>query len=264
MSKREIKVDDIVLLKNNLIGSLRSFHKNRSVLTLLWISLTNELVATLKNASGVTLKNKYNIVQLKYYTPGADDKSKSTSNEEAGDFWNHAPDENVEMILLYVVQQTENSYSGHRCDTYASIKSKCCKWAHIIEEKGLALLPKIYIDTWNPLRKPYNRKTIVSIKKLTSTFGKPSGLASQFSNCIDDKKRSSSRLFLTPGKHSWHTIDRIFWKTMVCQPDQSSSQRTSSWLKNELYQLTEADREILEREGKMVCWTMTLWTQNNN
>ena len=35
MSKREIKVDDIVLLKNNLIGSERSFHKNRSVLTLL-------------------------------------------------------------------------------------------------------------------------------------------------------------------------------------------------------------------------------------
>ena len=227
MSKREIKVDDIVLLKNNLIGSLRSFHKNRSVLTLLWISLTNELVATLKNASGVTLKNKYNVVQLKHYTQGAEDKSKSTSNEEAEDFWNHAPDEIVEMILLYAVQQTENSYSGHKCDTYANIKSTCCKWAHIIEKKGLALLPKIYIDTWNPLGKSYNRKTIVSIKKLRSTFGKPSGLASRFSNCIDDKKRSSSRLILTPGKHSWHTIDRIFWKTKVCQPDQSSSQLMS-------------------------------------
>ena len=156
------------------------------------------------------------------------------------------------MILLYAVQQTENSYSGHKCDTYASIKSTCCKWAHIIEEKGLALLPKIYIDIWNPLGKPYKRKTIVSIKKLRSTFGKPSGLASRFSNCIDDKKRSSSRLILTPGKHSWHTIDRIFWKTKVCQPDQSSLQLTSSRLKNELYQLTEADGEMLEREGNMV------------
>ena len=32
----------------------------------------------------------------------------------------------------------------------------------------------------------------------------------------------------------------------MCQPNQSSSQVTSSWLKNELYELTDADREILE------------------
>ena len=36
MSKTEIKVDDIVLLKiNDLIGRVGSFHKNGSVLTLL-------------------------------------------------------------------------------------------------------------------------------------------------------------------------------------------------------------------------------------
>ena len=32
----------------------------------------------------------------------------------------------------------------------------------------------------------------------------------------------------------------------MCQPTQSSSQVTSLWLKNELYKLTEAGREILE------------------
>ena len=32
----------------------------------------------------------------------------------------------------------------------------------------------------------------------------------------------------------------------MCQPNQSSWQVTSSWLKNELYELTEAGREILE------------------
>ena len=36
------------------------------------------------------------------------------------------------------------------------------------------------------------------------------------------------------------------WKMNVYQPNQSSSQGTSSWFKNELYELTEADREILE------------------
>ena len=134
------------------------------------------------------------------------------------------------MILLYVVEQSENSVPGHKCETYASIKWMCRKWARIIEGKGPALLPKIYIDTWKPLGKPYN----VSTRKLTSTFGKSSGLASQLSNCIGDKKWRSCCLILTLGKHSWYTIDRIFWKTKVCQPNQSSSQVTSSWLKNDL------------------------------
>ena len=60
------------------------------------------------------------------------------------------------------------------------------------------------------------------------------------------KKWRSSWLILTPGKHSWYIIDGIFWKRKVCQPNQSSSQVTPSWLKIELYELTKADREILE------------------
>ena len=191
------------------------------------MNISDKGVATLKNASGVTLKNKYNTVQLKHYIQGADNKSKSISNEESADFWNHAPDEIV-GILLYAVEQLENSFPGHKCETYASIKSTCHKWARITKGKGPALLPKIYIDTWKHLGKPYNGKIIVSTRKLTSTFGKSSGLASKLSNCIGDKKWRSSWLILTPAKHSWYTIDRIFWKTKVCQPNESSSQVTSS------------------------------------
>ena len=66
-----------------------------------------------------------------------------------------------------------------------------CKWARINEGKGPALIPKIYIDTWKPLGKVYNEKTIVSTRKLTSTFGKSNRLASEVSNCIGDKNRSS-------------------------------------------------------------------------
>ena len=150
------------------------------------------------------------------------------------------------MILLSAVQQVENSFPGHKCETYASIKSKCGKWARIIKGKVPALFPKIYIDTWKPLGKSYNGKIIVSTRKLTGTFGKSSELASQLSSCIGDKKWRSSWFFLTTGKHSWYNIDRIFWKTKVCQPNQSSSQGTSSWLKNELHEFTDADREILE------------------
>ena len=63
------------------------------------MNISDRGVATLKNASVVTLKNKYNIVQLKHYIQGADDKSKSTSNEEPANFWNYSPDEIVEIIL---------------------------------------------------------------------------------------------------------------------------------------------------------------------
>ena len=150
------------------------------------------------------------------------------------------------MNLLYAVQQSENSFPGYKCEVYASIKSACRKWAHTIEGKGPVLFLKIYIDTWKPPRKSYNRKIIVTTRKVTSTFGKSSGLASQLSNCIGNKNWKSSWLILTPGKRSWYTIDRIFWKKKVCQPNQSSSQVTSSWLKNGLYELTEADREIME------------------
>ena len=56
------------------------------------MNISDKGVATLKNASGVTLKNKYNIVQLKHYIQEADNKSKTTSNEESANFRNHAPD----------------------------------------------------------------------------------------------------------------------------------------------------------------------------
>ena len=85
-----------------MIGRVGSFHKK-------WLgpytvmNISDKGVATLKNASAMTLKNKYNIVQHKHYIQGADNKSKSTSNEESANFWNHAPDEIVEAILLYAL-----------------------------------------------------------------------------------------------------------------------------------------------------------------
>ena len=56
---------------------------------------------------------------------------------------NHAPNETFEMIVFYAVQQSDNSFPGHKCETYASIKSTCRKWASITEERGAALLPNI-------------------------------------------------------------------------------------------------------------------------
>ena len=83
MSKTVSKVDDTVLLKSN-----KQFDRKCVKFSQKWLSpytamsISDKEVATLKNALRVTLKNKYNIVQPKYYIQGADDKSKSTSIEE--------------------------------------------------------------------------------------------------------------------------------------------------------------------------------------
>ena len=67
MSKTEIKVDDIVLLKNN-----KQFYWKGGKFLQKWLgpytvmNISGKGVVTLKNASGVTLNNKYNIVQLKH------------------------------------------------------------------------------------------------------------------------------------------------------------------------------------------------------
>ena len=114
------------------------------------------------------------------------------------------------MILLYVSQQSSNSIE--QWETYNSIKSTCQKRSRIVEEKDPAFLPRMYIDTWQPIGKSCNDKILISTRKLTSAFGKLSGLASQLSNYIGNKKWKFSWLILIPEKYSWFTMARIFWK----------------------------------------------------
>ncbi|XP_047137453.1 uncharacterized protein LOC124813956 [Hydra vulgaris] len=96
----ENKVDDIVLLKNN-----KRFDRKGGKFSQKWlgpvtvVNISEKGVATLKNVLGLTLEKIYNIVQLKTYIQEADDKLKPILVEGPAYFWNHAPDEIVEMIL---------------------------------------------------------------------------------------------------------------------------------------------------------------------
>ena len=68
MSKTEIKVDGIVLLKNNKRFDRKGGKFSQKLLGPYTVmNISDKGVATLTNASGVTLKNKCNIVQLKHY-----------------------------------------------------------------------------------------------------------------------------------------------------------------------------------------------------
>ena len=68
-------MNDIVLLKNR-----KQFDQKGGKFSQKWLgpytvmNISGKRVSTLKNALGVTLKNKYNIVQVKHYIHGADDK----------------------------------------------------------------------------------------------------------------------------------------------------------------------------------------------
>ena len=149
---------------------------------------------------------------------------------------------------MYALQQSKNYIE--KCETCNSIKSICRKWSKIVEGKGPVFLARVYIDTWELIGKLCNSNILISTRKLTSTFGKSSGLASQLSNCIGDKKWKSSWLILIPEKYSWYTMTRIFWK--IKSNESSNSQRIPAiWINNELYELKESDKEILEGSD---CW----------
>ena len=129
----------------------------------------------MKNISGLILNKKYNVANLKHYFQEESDDTSSTAIRSSN-LWSDAPDEIVKMILLYALQPSRNSYN--------SIKSSCQKWSKIVEGKGSAFLLRVYIDTWQTIGKSCNGKILVTTRKVTSTFGKSSGLASQLSNCI--------------------------------------------------------------------------------
>ena len=65
-------------------------------------------VATLKNTSGLILNKKYNVANLKHYFQQESDDTLSTAIHPSN-FWSDTPDEIVEMILLYALQQSRNS-----------------------------------------------------------------------------------------------------------------------------------------------------------
>ena len=139
----------------------------------------------MKNISGLILNKKYNVTNLKHCFKEESDDTSSTAIRSSN-FWSDAPDEIVKMILLYALQQSINSIE--KCETYNSIKSTCHQnWSKIVEGKSPVFLPRVFIDTWHPIGKSCNGKILVSTQKLTSTFGKSSGLASQLSKCIGDK-----------------------------------------------------------------------------
>ena len=71
----KIKVDDIVLLKNSKQFDQKGGKFSQKLLGPYTVmNISGKGVSTLKNALGVTLKNKYNIVQVKHCIHGTDDK----------------------------------------------------------------------------------------------------------------------------------------------------------------------------------------------
>ena len=91
-----------------------------------------------KNTSGLILSKKCKVANIKHYFDDTSSIAIRSSN-----FWNDAPDEIVEMILLYALQQSRDSIE--QCETY---KLTCRKWSKSVEVKVPAFLPRAYTDTW--------------------------------------------------------------------------------------------------------------------
>ena len=118
MSNPEISVDDMVLMKNN-----KRIDRKGGKFSQKWLGsftvtkIFEKGVVTLKNTSGLILNKKYNVANLKHYFQEESDDTSSTAIRSSN-FWSDAPDEIVEMILLYALQQSRNSVE--KCETTVS------------------------------------------------------------------------------------------------------------------------------------------------
>ena len=252
-SKTEIFVNDLVLLRNN-----KRKDRKGGKFAQKWIGpytamkISEKGAVTLKNSSGVILKTKYNVSQLKTYHDSKESESDVKTgesvlekrkkvlvqpmNESASNFWDVAPEEIVESILITAIEQSPNSFPGHKCETFHNMRQTCRRWARVLESrKVLNFLPKVYIGTQRQLGEMRNETIGICTQKINRLFGEASGLSIELSNTIGSKNWKSAWFSLRPEKHSWFAIERIFWKNPK-----------ALWLKNDLYHLTWSDREVLE------------------
>ena len=102
MSNPEIRVDDMVLMKNNK----RIDRKGRKF-SQKWLGpytvtkISEKGVVTLKNTSGLILNKKYNVANLKHYFQEESGDTSSTAIRSSN-FWSDAPDEIVVVFFLYL------------------------------------------------------------------------------------------------------------------------------------------------------------------
>ena len=135
MSNQEIRVNDIVLMKNNKPidrkgGKLSQKRLSRYAAT----KISEKGVVTLKNTSGLTLNKKYNVANVKHYFQEVSNNTSSTAICSSN-FSSDAPDEIVEMISIVCLAAVKTFIE--KCETDNSIKSTCQKWSKIAEGKGL-------------------------------------------------------------------------------------------------------------------------------
>ena len=100
MSNPEIRVDDMVLMKNKRIDRKDGKFSQKWLGPYVVTKISEIGFVTLKNTSGLILNKKYSVANLKHYFQEESDDISSTAIR-LSNFWSDAPDEIVEMILLY-------------------------------------------------------------------------------------------------------------------------------------------------------------------
>ena len=79
-------------------------------------------------------------------------------------------------------------------------------------EKGEMLLPCIFIKPDDNIKKSFNGKIKVIVRKLLKSFVQERELIMRVSELIDNKNWKSAYLILLPNRNSWCTIQRIYWQ----------------------------------------------------
>ena len=260
-----IQVNSMVLLKNQ-----KRADRKGGKFTYKWTgpyevqSITMKGLCKLKNKDGAVLSKSYNVSLLKPYQDPNEaneyvpDEKPPTSGENISDekpaeentevSWDILPDEIMEMIILY-------ANSGGEITTYNSLMLTCQRFQRILSKS----FGRIYVQFPDDVKKKLSTmygKIKVSMRMIVKTFGQSSGLAlSLKEEVIRNRKWRSAWLILRAYKieHGLFDVERVYWKSPKCaivvdDDDEKDDAGDDLWLQNDLYNLKEADQNIILSE----------------
>ena len=102
----------------------------------------------------------------------------------------------LEKILIKAIKS-----SDHVCETYSNTINSCSRF-QIIGKKGEMLFPCIYIKPDDDIKKLFNGKIKVSVRKLLKSFGQGSRLIVRVFELIGNKNLKSAWFILFRDRNS--------------------------------------------------------------
>ena len=118
--------------------------------------------------------------------------------------WDWLPDETVKKIIIQAINR-----SNHVCQTYKNIINSSSRF-QIIRKKVTIFLPCIYVKLDDNIKKQFNEKIKLRVRKLLKVYGKESVLIIRVAELIGNKNGNKFGLYYYQKLNLF--VQRIYWQ----------------------------------------------------